>query len=59
MMISKAILIAIIVVSGGVAALATSFVMPRPSSVDCVPIMQDGTTFRPNVKSRRGGSLEF
>ncbi|WP_336967662.1 hypothetical protein [Sphingobium aromaticiconvertens] len=59
MMISKAILIAIIAVSGAMGALATSLVVSRPSDVDCVPTMQDGTAFQPNVKSRRGGAVEF
>jgi hypothetical protein len=59
MMITKAMLIAIIIVSGGLGALATSIAIPRPPQIECVPVLQNGTTFQPNVKSRRGPSVEF
>ncbi len=59
MMISKAIMIAIIVVSGTIEALATAFVAPLSSDVECAPAaLEGGSTFQ-QVQPRRGPSKGY
>lgn len=59
MMISKAILIAIVIGSCTVGALATAFVVPFSSDVECGPAaLEGGSTFQ-QVQPRRGPSKGY